>query len=101
MNVQDEKPSCHLNIEQRLFNVCLSHPSHSHDYNNQLLQDSIFIEYYDIMPIMEFFFFFFSFLFLVFKRAVILVYKENYKLKKKMVSLVSLEVVGVQDITAM
>lgn len=37
----------------------------------------------------------FFFLVLVFKRAVILVYKENYKLKKKMVSLVSAEVVGV------
>lgn len=42
----------------------------------------------------------FFFLFSVFKRAVILVYKENYKLKKKMVSLVSVEMVDVQDITA-
>lgn len=40
------------------------------------------------------FFFFFS-LFSVFKRAVILVYKENYKLKKKMVSLVSVEMVNI------
>lgn len=37
----------------------------------------------------------FSLSFLVFKRAVILVYKENYKLKKKMVSLASVEAVGV------
>lgn len=39
----------------------------------------------------------FSLSILVFKRAVILVYKENYKLKKKMVSLVSVEVVGVHS----
>lgn len=48
----------------------------------------------NITPVINSFHFFF-FLVLVFKRAVILVYKENYKLKKKMVSLVSVEVVGV------
>jgi len=42
-----------------------------------------------ITPIINSFHFLLSFL--VFKRAVILVYKENYKLKKKMVSLVSVE----------
>lgn len=46
---------------------------------------------FTITPVINSFPFFLSFL--VFKRAVILVYKENYKLKKKMVSLVSVEVV--------
>lgn len=100
MKVQDENPICHLSIGHMLFSVCLSHPSYSHDYNNQLLQDHIFTVYCNIMPIINSFPFFFL-LFSVFKRAVILVYKENYKLKKKMVSLVSLEVVGFYDITAM
>lgn len=100
MKVQNEKPSCDLGTGQMLYNVCLSHPSHSHDYNNQLLQDNIFTKYCNTLIINRFPFFS-SFLFSVFKRAVILVYKENYKLKKKMVSLVSVEMVDVQDITAM